>query len=70
MCVLSRVRLFAPGTVARQAPPSMGFLRQEYRSGVPFPPPEDLPILGIEPASRALGGRFFTTVLTGLPGHG
>ena len=40
---LSRVRLFAtPWTVADQAPPSMGFSRQEYWSGLPFPSPGDL----------------------------
>ena len=63
--VLSRVRLFAiPWTVARQAPLSMGFSRQEYWSGLPFPPPEDLPDPGIEPVSPvspALARRFFTT---------
>ena len=51
-------------TVARQAPLSMGFSRQEYWSGVPCPPPGDLPDLGIEPLSlmsAALAGRFFTT---------
>ena len=42
--LLSRVRLFAtPWTVAYQAPQSMGFSRQEYWSGVPFPSPGDLP---------------------------
>ena len=46
---LSRVRLFAtPWTVAYQAPPSMGFSRQEYWSGLPFPSPGDLPDPGIE----------------------
>ena len=41
---LSRVRLFAtPWTVARQAPLSMGFSRQEYFSGLPFPSPGDHP---------------------------
>ena len=41
---LSRVQFFAtPWTVAYQGPPSMGFSRQEYWSGMPFPPPEDLP---------------------------
>ena len=41
---LSRVLLLVtPWTAARQAPPSMGFSRQEYWSGVPFPPPGDLP---------------------------
>ena len=50
-CVLSCVRFFAiPGTVARQAPPSMGFPRQEYWGGLPFSSPGDLPDLGIEPA--------------------
>ena len=49
---LSRVRLFAtPWTVAYQAPPSMGFSRQEYWSGLPFPSPGDLPDLRIEPVS-------------------
>ena len=52
---LSRVRLFAtPWTVAHQAPPSMGFSRQEYWSGLPFPFPGDLPDPGIEPRSTAL----------------
>ena len=51
---LSRVRLLAtPWTVAYQAPPSMGFSRQEYRSGLPFPSPGDLPDPGIEPTSPA-----------------
>ena len=48
--------------------PSMGFFRQEYRSGLPFPPPGDLPDPGIEPASLAfptLAGRFFTIVPPG-----
>ena len=47
---LSYIRLFViPGTVARQAPVSMGFPTQEYRSGLPFPSPGDLPNPGIEP---------------------
>ena len=47
---LSRVRLFAiPWIVAHQASPSMGFSRQEYWSGLPFPSPGDLPEPGIEP---------------------
>ena len=52
---LNRVQLFAtPRTVAYQAFPSMGFSRQEYWSGLPFPSPEDLPNPGIEPRSPAL----------------
>ena len=43
-----------PRTEARQAPLSMGFSRQEYWSGLPFPPPEDLPDPGIELGSAAL----------------
>ena len=46
---------------ARQAPRSRGFSRQEYWSGLPFPPPRDLPDPGMEPASPALAGGFFTT---------
>ena len=42
------------GTVARQAPLSMGFFRQEYWSGLPFPSPGDLPNPGIKPGSPAL----------------
>ena len=41
-------------TVAHEAPLSMGFPRQEYWSGLPFPPPEDFPDPGIEPRSHAL----------------
>ena len=52
---LSHVRLFAtPWTVAYQAPPSMGFSRQEYWSGLPFPSSGELPVLGFEPGSPAL----------------
>ena len=52
VCVLSHVQLFAtPWTVAQKAPLSMGFSRQEYWSGFPFPTPEDLPNPGIEPVS-------------------
>ena len=43
-----------PWTVAYQAPPSMGFSRQEYWNGLPFPSPGDLPNSGIEPGSPAL----------------
>ena len=48
-------------------PGTMGFSRQEYWSGLPFPSPENLPDPGTEPASPALAGRFFTT---GPPGKG
>ena len=53
--MLSCVRLFAtPWTVARQALLSMGFSRQEYWSGLPFPSPGDLPDPGIEPVCRQI----------------
>ena len=65
---LSHVKLFAtPWPVACQAPLSMGFPRQEYWSGLPFPPPGDLPDPGIEPVSPALVGRFFSTEPPGKP---
>ena len=56
-----------PWTVAHQAPLLMGFPRQEYWSGLPFPSPGDLPDPGIEPASAALAGGFFTTEPPGKP---
>ena len=63
--MLSHVQLFAtPWTVAHQAPLSMGFSRQEYWSGFPFPPIGDLPDPGIRPVSlmsSPLAGGFFTT---------
>ena len=59
---LSRVRLFAtPWTVACQAPLSMGFSRQEYWSGLPFPSPGNLPHSGIEPGSPALEADALTS---------
>ena len=52
---LCRVQLFVTlQTIACQAPLSMGFPRQEYWSGLSFPPPRDLPDPGIEPTSPAL----------------
>ena len=59
---LSRVQLFATlWTVAHQAPPSMGFSRQEYWSELPFPSPGDLPDPGIEPRSPALPADALTS---------
>ena len=69
--VLSPVQLFVtPWTAAHQALVSVEFSNQEYWSGLPFPPPGDLPNPGIEPvslASAALAGRFFTTEPPGKP---
>ena len=60
---LLQFRLFVtPWTVAHQAPLSMGFSSQEYCSGLPCPPPGDLPYLCL--MSPALAGRFFTTHAT------
>ena len=71
LCMPSRfsyVRLFATlRTTAHQAPLFMGFPRQEYWSGLPYPPPGDLPDPGIESAflmSSALAGGFFTPSAT------
>ena len=55
------------GTIAHQAPLSMGFSRQEWWIGLPCPPPGDLPNPGIEPESLmspALAGVFFTISVT------
>ena len=57
-----RIDSAIPWTVARKAPLSMGFPRQEYWSGLPFLSPGNLPDPGIELASPALAVRFFTTV--------
>ena len=58
----SPVQLFVTlWTVAHQAPLPMGFSRQEYWVGLPFPSSENLPDPGIEQTSPALAGRFFTT---------
>ena len=59
---LSRVLLFAtPWTVAQQVPLSMGFSRQGYWSGLPFPSPGDLPKPGIEPSSPVLFSFSFAS---------
>ena len=57
---LSLTFFMTPGTAAHQAPQPMGFPRQEYWGGVPFPFPGDLSNLEIEPVSPALAGIFFT----------
>ena len=63
MCVFSRVR-------AHQTPLSVGFSRQEYWGGLPFPTPGDLPNPGIASlAFRALVGEFSTAVTPGKPVH-
>ena len=54
-------------TVVCQAPPSMGFPRQEYWNGLPVPSPGDHPNLGTEAASPALASRCFTTEPYGKP---
>ena len=64
----SHVQLFAtPWAGARQTPLSLGFCRQEYWSGLPFPSLRDLPDPGIEPMYPAMAGRFFTTEPLGSP---
>ena len=65
---LSQVRVFVtPWTAAHQAPLSMGFSRQEYWGGVPFPSPGDFPNPGIEPGSPALQAD---SLLSEPPGKG
>ena len=66
--LLSRVRLFAtPCTVAYRSPLSMGFSRQEYWSGLPFPSPGDLPNPGIELGSLSLEADALTSEPPGKP---
>ena len=67
VCVSHSVRSNSSWPWAHQAPLSMGFSRQEYWSGLPFPSPGDLPNPGIKPMSLespTLAGRFFTTSTT------
>ena len=59
--------LVTPGTVALQAPLSVGFPRQEYGSGLPGPSAGDLPDSGTEPTSPALPGGFLTVEPPGKP---
>ena len=66
--MLNCAQLFAiPWIVSHQAPLLIEFFRQESWSGLPFPPPGDLPDPGIKPMSPALAGRFFTTEPPGKP---
>ena len=65
---LSRVQLFStPSTAAHQAPPSMGFSRQEYWSRLPFPSQGDLPNPGVEPRSPTLEADTLTSEPPGKP---
>ena len=65
---LSPVRLFATlWTVAYQAPPSMGFSRQECWSGLPFPSPGDLPDPGVKSRSPALQADALPSEPSGKP---
>ena len=68
-CLVAKscLTLVTPWTVAHQAVWSMELLRQEYWSGVPFPSSGDLPDPGIEFASPAFAGGFFTTEPSGKP---
>ena len=72
-CYFSRLVMsdsFAtPWTIAHQAYLSMGFPKQEYWNGLPFPSPWALPDPGVEPTSLALAGGFFTTEPPGKPLH-
>ena len=69
-CLVAKSHLWlflTPWTVACKAPLSLEFPRQEYRSGLPFPSPGDLPNPGIESASFSLTGRFFIAEPPGVP---
>ena len=63
---LSRVQFcVTPWTLTRQAPLFMGFSKQEYWSGLPFPPPRGLPNPGIQPRSNALQADSLPSELPG-----
>ena len=67
---LGRIQLFVtPWTVAHQAPLSIGFSRQAYWSGLPFPSPGDLPNPGVEPRSPALQSDSLPLSHLGSPQH-
>ena len=73
MCAQSQLTLCHPMDCSLQAPFSMGFLKQQYRSGLPFPTPGNLPDLGIKtvsPASPLLAGGFLNTVPPRKPMRG
>ena len=73
MCAKSHqmcLTLSSPMDCSPQAPLSMGLSRQEYWSGLPCPPPGDLPKPGTEPmslTSPALAGRFLLLMPPGKP---
>ena len=68
MYIFSHVQLFVtPWIVARLTPPSMGFSRQEYWSGLSFPSPRDLPDPGVEPGSSSLEADALTSDPPGKP---
>ena len=68
MCLLSHVQFsVTPCTVAHQAPLSVGFSRQDYSSGLPFPSPGDLPNPGIKPGSPALQADSLPPEPSGKP---
>ena len=67
MCILNHVQFFATSwTKTHQAPLAMGFSRQEYWSGLPFPPPGDLPDPGIKPWSPALKADSYQILIPGM----
>ena len=66
-CLVLSDSLVTPWTVALQAPLSVGFSRQEYWSGLPFPSPGDLLNPGIEPASPTLQADALPTEPPGKP---
>ena len=67
VCSVMSDSLWPYGRVALQAPLSMGFSRQDYWSGLPYPSPGDLPNPGIEPDSPALAGEFLPLAPLGKP---
>ena len=67
LVIHSYLTLCDPIDCSHQAPPSVGFSRQEYWSGLPFPTPGDLPDPEIEPRSPAFQSDSLPTELQGKP---
>ena len=67
LVIKSCLTLATPWTISHQAPLSIGFSRQEYRNGLPFPSPRDLSDPGIKPGSPALQADSLPTEIPGKP---
>ena len=70
VCSVMSGSFLTPWTGSHQTPLTIEFSRQEYWSGLPFPPAGDLPNPGVNPMSPSLAGKYLTTEPPGKPGQG